>query len=239
LTTELPEPLPGRNNAALNRLMAGIAGVALTTAIGSAGVVAAYYPLRHAAVGVQWLLIFVLMAFESAAVHLPSEVILPVGGWLIVRDNGLGVPGVLAVAGIAALGNTAGSMLLYSAGRAGGRPLVRRWGKYFLLHETDLDRAERALRRHHVWAIFITRLIPVVRTYSGFCAGALRIPVPLFAALTFVGSLVWCLPFVVAGSQLGANWDVIEGPAKVAGVVVLVGLVALILWTSIKTLRRA
>jgi len=219
-------------------MAAGIAGVALTTAIGSAGVVGAYYPLRHADVALKWLLIFVLMAFESAAVHLPSEVILPVGGWLIVKEEELGIAGILAVSAIAALGNTAGSLALYAAGRHGGRPLVRRYGRYFMLTEHDLDKAEQALTRHHVWAVFVTRLIPVIRTYSGFAAGVLRIPVPLFTVLTFIGSLAWCLPFVLLGAQVGENWDVIEGPAKVTGIAIVLLLLLGLGFLSLRAVRR-
>jgi membrane protein DedA with SNARE-associated domain len=219
-------------------MAAGIAGVALTTAIGSAGVVGAYYPLRHADVLLRWLLVFLLMAFESAAIHLPYEVILPVGGWLIVEEGELGIAGLVAVSTVAALGNTAGSLALYAAGRHGGRPLVRRYGRFFMVTEHDLDRAERALTKHHVWAVFVTRLIPVVRTYSGFAAGVLRIPLSLFVVLTFLGSLAWCLPFVLLGALAGENWDVIEGPAKVTGVVVVAVLLVALGWLSFRIVRR-
>jgi membrane protein DedA with SNARE-associated domain len=219
-------------------MAAGIAGVALTTTIGSAGVVGAYYPLRHADVVLKWVLVFVLMAFESAAIHLPSEVILPVGGWLIVKEDELGIGGILAVSAVAALGNTAGSLALYAGGRHGGRPLVRRYGRYFMVTEHDLDRAEQALTKHHVWAVFVTRLIPVIRTYSGFAAGVLRIPVSLFVVLTFLGSLAWCFPFVLLGAQVGENWDVVEGPAKVVGVVILALLLVGLGLLSFRTVRR-
>jgi membrane protein DedA with SNARE-associated domain len=227
-----------RRRAATNRLAAAVLGVGLTTAIGSAGVIAAYYPLRHAAYALQWLLVFLLMLFESAAIHLPSEVILPVGGWLIVREHDLGLAGVLGLSVVAALGNTAGSLLLYGAGRYGGRPLVRKLGRFFLIHESDLDRAERRLANHQTWALLATRVIPVVRTYAGFAAGALRLPLWRFTILTFIGSLVWCLPFVALGAVLGSEWDVIGGPAKIVGLVVLGGFLLLMAWASLRVLRR-
>jgi membrane protein DedA with SNARE-associated domain len=224
--------------AALNRLVAGALGVAMTTAIGTAGVLAVYYPLRDAETSVQWLMVFGMMTLESAAVHLPSEVILPVGGWQLVRSGDLGVAGVIGLSAVAALGNTLGSFLLYLAGRSGGRPLVRRYGRYFLVHEHDLDRAEDALRRRWTWALFLTRVLPVVRTYAGFGAGVLRFPVPSFLAVTYAGSLVWCLPFVALGAMVGENWDVIEGPAKVAGIVMLALLLGLLVAATIRQLRR-
>ena len=170
-------------HAGANRIIAALLGVGLTSLIGGAGVVAVYYPLRHAHYAFQWILSFALSVGESAAIHLPSEVILPVGGWLVVREHGLGVTGLLALSVIAAAGNTIGSSLLYAAGRAGGRPLVRRYGRWILLHERDVDAAERRMRDHRLSALFISRLLPVVRTYGGFVAGLLRVPLAPFLLL--------------------------------------------------------
>ena len=223
---------------AAHRLLAGVAGVAFTTAAGSASVLAAYYPLRHASYLAQWLLVGALMVFESAAVHLPSEVILPVGGWLVVRQHDLGVAGIAGLALVAACGNTLGCGLLYGVGRVGGRPLVRRFGRYFLVHESDIDKAERALRDRHVLALFGTRVLPVVRTYASFCAGTLRLPLPSFFATSFLGSLVWCTPFVALGAVLGDHGGVIKGPMKYAGIAVVLVLVVGLIALSLRQLRR-
>ncbi len=231
--------LPSAKRAAMNRLLAGVFGVGATTAIGTAGVLAVYYPLRDADTGVQWLLVFAVMTLESAAVHLPSEVILPVGGWQLVRDGDLGIAGVVGLSLIAALGNTLGSLLLYAAGRSGGRPLVRRFGRYFLVHESDVDRAEAALARRGAWALFLTRVLPVVRTYAGFGAGIVRFPLAQFLAISFAGSFIWCLPFVALGAGLGENWDVIEGPAKAVGIAVLALFLAFLLMAALRQLRRS
>ncbi len=234
MDADLPA-LPSRSRAAVNRLLFGVLSVTATTLIGSAGVVAAYYPLRHAGAPLQWLLVLGLMTLESMAIHLPSEVILPAGGWLVVKDHGLGSFGVVGLSLVAALGNTFGSGLLYLAGRSGGRPLVRRFGRYFLMRESDLDRAERRLSGRQTWPILLARVLPVVRTYVGFCAGALRLPLAPFLTLTFVGSLLWCLPFISLGAILGANWQVIQGPAKIVG---LVALGLLLMGLVIATLRE-
>lgn len=224
-------------HAALYRLAAGLAGVGITTLIGGAGVIAVYYPLRHAHYALQWLLVFGLMVGESMAIHLPSEVILPVGGWLVVRDHHLGVPGVIALSAIAAAGNTLGSGLLYVAGRAGGRPLVRRYGRYLLIDEADVDAAERRMRPHSVLALLVARVLPVVRTYVGFVAGMLRMPVPSFLAATFAGSFAWCLGFVALGAVLGAHWSAVRGPAEVGGIIVLALFVLLLLALTFTQLR--
>ena len=232
------EPTSAKRGA-VNRLLAGLLGVLATSLIGGAGVVAVYYPLRHANYVVQWLLVFAMMVAESTAIHLPSEVILPVGGWLVVREHGLGLAGVLALSTIAAAANTMGSGLLYIAGRWGGRPLVRRYGRWFLLHEDDIDAAELRMSEHRAWALFVARLLPVVRTYIGFVAGILRVPAPTFVLVTFAGSFVWCVAFVGAGALLGSHWSAIKGPAEVTGFAVLVMLAASFVAITIAQLRQA
>jgi membrane protein DedA with SNARE-associated domain len=223
---------------AINRLLAGLLGVAATSIIGGTGVVAVYFPLRHANFAVQWLLVFVMMVGESAAIHLPSEVILPVGGWLVVREHHLGVTGVIALSAIAAAANTLGSGMLYAAGWWGGRPLVRRYGRWFLLHERDIDAAERRMSTHRVWALFIARLLPVVRTYVGFVAGILRMPPTTFALVTFAGSFAWCALFVGAGALLGTHWSAIRKPAEGAVIAIVILLVVGLGAVTIAQLRR-
>ena len=226
------------NRAAVYRLLAGLAGIGITTIIGTLGVAAAYYPLRHADFLVQWVLVFLLMAGESAAIHLPSEVVLPVGGWLVVREHDLGIAGVLGLSAVAAAGNVVGSGLLYVAGRRGGRPLVRRYGRWVLLHERDIDAAARRMRQHRLSALFVSRLLPVVRTYGGFVAGILEVPPVAFAMTTFAGSFVWCLAFVGLGAWLGSNWDAVREPAEITGGAILGAIVlGLVVWTVVQ-LRR-
>lgn len=222
---------------ALYRLLAGMLGVAATTVVGTVGVVAVYYPLRHADFGTQWVLIFAMMVAESAAVHLPSEVILPLGGWLVVREHQLGFGGVVGLSAVAAAANTLGSGVLYAAGRWGGRPLVRRYGHWFLLHEREIDAAARRMSRHRVWALFLARLLPVVRTYVGFAAGMLGIRPTTFTAVTFAGSFAWAVAFVGAGALLGAHWPAVQAPAEIAGVIIAALLVVALVVVTVVQLR--
>jgi membrane protein DedA with SNARE-associated domain len=230
---------PQRPYRAFNAFIVSTAGIAATTVTGSLAVIAVYVPLRHAHIVVQWLLVFVLMVGESAGIHLPSEVILPAGGWLVVRDHHLGAPGLIGLSAVGAAGNTLGSGLLYLAGLRGGRPLVRRFGRYVLVGEEDIDGAERRMRGQSNRALFVSRLLPVVRTYSGFVAGLLRIPPRAFVMWTFVGSFVWCGIFVALGDVLGKNWSVVRVPAEIGGGLVAVLLVLLILAGSLARYRKS
>ena len=234
---ESAQPTVKPGHAALYRITATAVAVTLTTIIGGSAVVAIYYPLRHAHFAFQWLLVFLMMTCESMAIHLPSEVILPVAGWSIVRDHHLGLAGIAGVSAVAAAGNTLGAILLYEAGRRGGRPLVRRYGRYVLVHETDIDAAERRMRSSGVWAVFVARLLPVVRTYVGFVAGMLEVPLPSYTLATFAGSLIWSAAFVALGAALGAHWSRVRGPAEIAGIVVLAVLAVALLAVTVVQLR--
>ena len=154
-----------------------------------------------------------------------------------MRDHDLGFAGLLALSAIAAAGNTFGSSLLYAAGRSGGRPLVRRYGRWILLHESDVDAAERRMRRHGVWATFVSRLLPVVRTYAGFVAGLLRVPLAAFVAATFVGSFIWSAAFIALGEALGTHWSRVRSPMEIAGIAVVALFLAGILFATLRQLR--
>jgi membrane protein DedA with SNARE-associated domain len=108
-----------------------------------------------------------------------------------------------------------------------------------MLHERDIDAAAQRMSKHRAWALFIARLLPVVRTYVGFVAGILRVPPTTFTLATFAGSFVWCALFVGAGALLGAHWSAIRGPAEVAGIGVAIVLLAALVAVTAAQLRHA
>ena len=125
---------------------------------------------------------------------------------------------------------------------AGGRaehlePLVRRYGRWILLHESDVDAAERRMRDRRISALFLSRLLPVVRTYGGFVAGLIRVPVVPFLLVTFAGSFVWSAVFIGIGEALGANWSSIRTPMEIAGIVTAALLVLAVVALTLRQLR--
>ena len=150
-----------------------------------------------------YLGVVVLMAIESACIPLPSELIMPFAGYLVFK-------GQLTLWGVAfagALGCVLGSLVAYYVGLWGGRPLVRRYGRYLLISHHDLDLADRWFARHGDITILIGRLLPVVRTFIAFPAGVARMPMAKFLIYTFVGSLIWCWALAWVGQSLGEHWD--------------------------------
>jgi len=151
-----------------------------------------------------------MMAVESAAVPLPSEVIMPFAGWFLIRDRGLPLWWLPVAALLGALGNTLGSWLTYWIGAAGGRPLLEHYGRVVLVAPDDLARADRWFRRFGGAAVFIGRLMPVVRTFISLPAGVARMDLRSFSTLTFAGSFLWSLALVCAGYLLGANYERVQ-----------------------------
>ncbi len=144
-----------------------------------------------------------LMALESAAIPLPSEVILPFAGYLAST----GRFSVWAVALAGAIGCNIGSTVAFFAGSWGGRPFVERWGRWALLDHDDLDRAERFFARFGSPAVFIARLLPVVRTFIALPAGMGHMRQLPFQIYTFLGSLIWSYALAYVGFVLGKRWN--------------------------------
>jgi len=164
-----------------------------------------------------------LMAIESACIPLPSEIIMPFSGYLVFRYPDRFNLFMMGVAGAA--GCVVGSLVAYYAGKYGGRPLVEKYGKYVLIRHQDLDRADHWFARYGDWAIFFSRLMPVVRTFISFPAGVSGMNVPRFIVFTFIGSLPWCYVLALAGMKLGERWRSIRGYFHGADTVIAVLIV--------------
>jgi len=147
--------------------------------------------------------ILLLMAIESACIPLPSEVIMPFSGYLIYT----GRFSLFWVATVGALGCNLGSLVAYYIGYYGGRPLVEKYGSYIFLSEKELGWADRFFDKRGDWAVLISRLLPVVRTFIALPAGIARMRQLRFHLFTFVGSWPWCFMLAWIGMRLGEKWN--------------------------------
>ena len=155
-----------------------------------------------------WIGILLIMAIESANIPIPSEITMPLAGWLLVQARGGSAIEAIVFGGlIGALGCLLGSVINYAIGAYGGRPFVERYGKYLLISHKDIARADIWFARWGDWASFISRLLPVVRTFISFPAGIVRINFVRFSILTFIGSFIWCSALALGGFLMGANWE--------------------------------
>jgi membrane protein DedA with SNARE-associated domain len=155
-----------------------------------------------------WPGVVVIMALESANIPIPSEVTMPLAGWMLVQARGLPLWRAALEGGfMGALGCTIGSVGSYLLGYWGGRPFLERWGKYILVTEHDLTQADRWFSRWGDWAAFISRLLPIVRTFISFPAGIVRTHLGRFTVYSFVGSFLWCAALAAAGHAFGSEWE--------------------------------
>ncbi len=147
--------------------------------------------------------ILLLMAIESACIPLPSEVIMPFSGYLVYT----GRFSLFWVATVGALGCNVGSLVAYYIGYYGGRPLVEKYGSYIFLSEKELGWADRFFEKRGDWAVLISRLLPVVRTFIALPAGIARMRQFRFHLFTFIGSWPWCFMLAWIGVRLGEKWN--------------------------------
>jgi membrane protein DedA with SNARE-associated domain len=181
--------------------------------------------------------IVAMMAIESACIPLPSEIIMPFSGYLV--SQGRFLLWETAVAG--AFGCVVGSTVAYAVGRYGGRQFIWKYGKYILISHHDMEIADRWFDRHGQFAIFFSRLLPVVRTFISLPAGIAKMRFGMFVLWTFVGSLPWCYALAYVGYKMGDNWDTLgvyfHRFDAVIGVIIIAGIVWWV-WRHIRHLKK-
>jgi len=191
---------------------------------------------------IQWPGVVVLMAIESACIPLPSELIMPFAGWMLIKERSLSAIYTLVAGAYGALGNTIGSAIAYGVGMWGGRPFLEKYGKYILISRHDLDLADRWFNKHGSWAIFISRLLPVVRTFISLPAGIARTHFVKFLIYTFLGSFLWSVGLAYGGYQLGEHWEQIRTVMRpfdpIIGVLII-ALIAFYIYRHLKHFNQA
>ncbi len=143
-----------------------------------------------------------LMAIESAAIPLPSEIIMPFAGFLAGQGQFTLIG--LAIAG--GIGSAVGSAITYGVGRYGGRPFLEKYGKYLLISEHDLASSDKFFARWGMASSFIGRLLPVVRTFISVPAGVAKVNFVKFIIYSFLGSVLWSYFLAYLGKILGSKW---------------------------------
>ena len=167
-----------------------------------------------------------LMALESAGIPIPSEVIMPFGGFLVAG----GQFSLLVVAIVGALGNVVGSLVAYYIGLYGGRPLVEKYGKYILLSKHDLDKTDHLFHLRGGATVFVCRILPIVRTYISFPAGIAKMKIVPFVIYTFVGAFIWSYALALVGVRLGENWEAIKIVCRKFDILIGVLIIIAIVW---------
>jgi membrane protein DedA with SNARE-associated domain len=192
-----------------------------------------------------YLAIFVLMVLESACIPIPSEITMLFGGAAANATFASSLPGsppplnFLLVGLVGTLGNLVGSWIAYWVGRVGGRPLVERWGRFIFIRPHELDRAEAWFADHGDTAVFVSRLLPVVRTFISLPAGVAEMPFVRFSVYTFLGCLPWTFALAAMGYALGSRWPLVERYFRPISIVVgTMIVVAVAVWLIRRSKQR-
>ncbi|MGI0084637.1 MAG: DedA family protein [Nitrososphaerales archaeon] len=184
-----------------------------------------------------YLGIFFLMFLESATLPVPSEVVLPLAGYLVYQGS---IEFWTAVI-VASVGSLVGTSVDFAIGYYLGRPAVIRYGKTLRISEKHLLQSERWFAKYGPITVLLARFVPLIRTLVAFPAGIAEMKIPKFLAYSFVGIFLWDAVLIYLGVRVGANVSQITStlqkyflPVEVAAVVI-VGVVLFMVYKRATT----
>lgn len=157
------------------------------------------------------LLGLVFLTFiENVFPPIPSELIMPFGGYLAKQGKMSFIGAVLA----GSLGSTLGCLPLYYAGKVLGEKRIREffknYGFWIGVDEKDFDKARSWFNRHQDTSVFLCRIVPGVRSFIALPAGISKMSILKFCVFTFAGSFLWTLLLVTAGYLLGDSFKAVD-----------------------------
>lgn len=163
---------------------------------------------------------------DSFGIPIPSEVLLPLAG-AAARQ---GQMNLLLVIIVGTLAQTAGAMLAYAIGMGPGLGFVKRYGKYVLFSEHELNKTHALFEKYGSWLTFVGRCLPGIRTYIGIPAGMARMDFGRFVAASFLGSLIWSIFLAVLGYQLADYLPVIDSVLSKFGYLFALAGIIFFIW---------
>jgi membrane protein DedA with SNARE-associated domain len=161
--------------------------------------------------------IFLLMVMESMVFPVPSEAVMPFAGFLIV-DGQFTFTGVIIAS---TLGSIVGSLVSYAIGFYGGKPFIKRFGKFLLLDTHDLEMTERFFGKNGELTIFISRFIPIIRHLISIPAGLGKMKLWKFIVYTIIGAGMWNAFLTYVGFKLKENWSEVMKYSHIIDIVVI------------------
>jgi membrane protein DedA with SNARE-associated domain len=165
--------------------------------------------------------IFIGMIIEGACLPIPSEVVMPIGGFFVEK----GLFPLWQVVGVGVLGNLIGSIIIYWIGLRVARSILVKYGKYFLLSQKQIEKSEVWFAKNGEWASFFGRNLPFVRSIISLPAGISKMNFTKFCIYTGLGCIPWNLALAYLGYSMGANWKAVESYVRPISYVVAVILI--------------
>lgn len=149
---------------------------------------------------------FLAMVLEAVVIIIPSEAILATGG-ILASSNIFSFWGAF-LTGL--LGSVFCAIVIYAMGYFGGREFIKRFGKYFFMKESDLEKSDGWFQKYGLFGALIGRNFPIIRTLISLPIGIMRLSFIKFVIYTTIGSIPWTFAFVYVGYTLGNNWVVLK-----------------------------
>ena len=178
--------------------------------------------------------IFVLMTLESACIPIPSEPTMLFAGFNVDK----GTYSFLAVVSVAVAANVVGSWIAYAVGRFGRYELVHEHGKWLHITPERLAQADRWFEKYGGWAVFFSRMLPIVRTFISLPAGVAKMPFGRFTLYTVLGCIPWMAGLTFIGLQVGENWEKWKDKLHYLDYVVLAAIVIGAVWLFVRWRRN-
>src|SRR3989338_5342279 len=181
-----------------------------------------------------YLGVAVLMAVQSAAVPIPSEVIMPFAGFLAAS----GRFSLFLLALVASGASIIGALLTYGLGFYGWTALIKKYGRFVLINEYDLQLTQKFFAKFGNWATLLGSMTPIVRTFISIPAGIGKVKLKTFLSLYFLGSFIWSYFLVYLGFKLGENWAQLQGYFKKFDVLIVILILVGIAWWIRRHFKR-
>lgn len=179
--------------------------------------------------------LFLVLVIENLFPPIPSELVLPLAGFLVGR----GEFSFWGAVGASTFGALFGAWVLYALGRWGGRPVILRYGRILRVNEKDLGRAEGWFNKYGDWVVLFARMVPLARSIVSIPAGTMRMPILRFTLLTTLGTGAWNVLLIWLGYLLGENWEAVSRWAGAySDVVLFLFAAAFVIFIAFEILRR-
>jgi membrane protein DedA with SNARE-associated domain len=178
--------------------------------------------------------VFVLMLLESACIPVPSEATMLFAGFNVSN----GEYSLFAATAVGSLANLVGSWIAYGIGRAGRVDILEKHGAKLHIKKSHLERADRWFEKYGDVTVFVTRMLPIIRTFISLPAGVARMPFWRFTVLTLAGCVPWVLMLTFIGKQAGDNWEQWKDYLHYVDYAVAATIVIGVVWLVVRSRRR-
>ena len=181
-----------------------------------------------------YLGVFLLMLAENVFPPIPSELIMPLAGFVSARGD----LNIVLVILVGTAGSVVGALPWYYAGALFGRDrlkrMANRYGRWLTVSSVDIDVASLWFARHGAAAVFFGRLIPAIRTLISVPAGIVNMPLLPFLAYSTIGSLIWTALLAVTGYLLQSQYELVEQYVDPISKSVLIAVIAIYVYRFIR-----